>query len=455
MDDWDEADRAKVNPVVGQAGVAAGAGASDAKTQRIITATDDPILTALALLLTISDFDTKTGALTETAPATDIASSGLNGRLQRIAQRLSSMIALLPTSLAAGGGLKVEGVAGGVAQPVSGTFFQTTQPVSAAALPLPSNAAQETGGNLAAILTALGLLLPTTDFDTKTGSLTETAPTTDTASSGLNGRLQRIAQRLTTLLAGGLPAALAANGGLKVEGVASGVAQPVSEADGTNIVLGALADAIVAAGATGSVSAKLRRATQGLEDLKSLIVLATGSNVIGSLVANQSVNEAQYGGVTVSAAATLDDAATNPTAPKIGALGMLYDPVAGAWVRHQTYYATSMLGSASRAAGTYDTTLLSYGFRKIFIYITITTAGGSTLTLAMNTANGAARLWTITTGLTVANTYAYLAGDFSSLPGGGTTSIQQVFPTALPGKFIVRIITTTTSTFNVDYELCN
>lgn len=33
------------------------------------------------------------------------------------------------------------------------------------------------------------------------GALTETAPATDTASSGLNGRLQRLSQRLTTLLA--------------------------------------------------------------------------------------------------------------------------------------------------------------------------------------------------------------------------------------------------------------
>lgn len=41
------------------------------------------------------------GALTETAPATDTASSGLNGRLQRIAQRLTSLIALLPASLGA------------------------------------------------------------------------------------------------------------------------------------------------------------------------------------------------------------------------------------------------------------------------------------------------------------------------------------------------------------------
>lgn len=39
------------------------------------------------------------GALTETAPATDTASSGLNGRLQRIAQRLTSLIALFPISI--------------------------------------------------------------------------------------------------------------------------------------------------------------------------------------------------------------------------------------------------------------------------------------------------------------------------------------------------------------------
>lgn len=48
------------------------------------------------------------GGLTETAPATDTASSGLNGRLQRIAQRITSLIALLPTALGASGGFKVD-----------------------------------------------------------------------------------------------------------------------------------------------------------------------------------------------------------------------------------------------------------------------------------------------------------------------------------------------------------
>jgi hypothetical protein len=39
------------------------------------------------------------GAINEAAPGSDIANSGLNGRLQRIAQRITSLIALFPASL--------------------------------------------------------------------------------------------------------------------------------------------------------------------------------------------------------------------------------------------------------------------------------------------------------------------------------------------------------------------
>ena len=84
---------------------------------------------------------TDIGGLTDAAPASDTASASLNGRLQRIAQRLTSIIALLPTSLGTGGGLKVDG--SGTPLPVSGTFYQATQPVSAASLPLPSGASQD------------------------------------------------------------------------------------------------------------------------------------------------------------------------------------------------------------------------------------------------------------------------------------------------------------------------
>jgi hypothetical protein len=64
---------------------------------------------------------------------------------------------------------------------------------------------------------------------------------------------------------------------------------------------GATADAAVAAGATGSISAKLRRATQGLEDLKTLIVLAAGTNAIGKLAANSGVDIGDVDVTSISA----------------------------------------------------------------------------------------------------------------------------------------------------------
>ena len=50
-------------------------------------------------------------------------------------------------------------------------------------------------------LDALATSAQQTSQSTLFGAVTETAPGTDTASSGLNGRLQRIAQNLTTLIA--------------------------------------------------------------------------------------------------------------------------------------------------------------------------------------------------------------------------------------------------------------
>jgi hypothetical protein len=85
---------------------------------------------------------------------------------------------------------------------------------------------------------ALSTRLDTADFDTKVGSLTEAAPASDTASSGLNGRLQRIAQRITSLIAL-LPAALSASGFLKVEQPSVAVAAVVTSVSGsaTNVTL--------------------------------------------------------------------------------------------------------------------------------------------------------------------------------------------------------------------------
>lgn len=208
------------------------------------------------------------GAVNETAPATDTASSGTNGRLQRIAQRLTSLIALLPAALGAGGGLKVDG--SGTALPVSGTVAVT-------------GVATET------TLAAQSVLV---------GAVTETAPATDTASSGLNGRLQRIAQRLSsavTLLAGGLPAALGAGGGVKVDG--SGTALPVTASAGTNLNTSALAleatqtaqatligavteTAPVTDTASSGLNGRLQRVSQRITSLIALLPSALGQGTM-------------------------------------------------------------------------------------------------------------------------------------------------------------------------------
>jgi len=54
LDDWDESDRAKVNPIAGQAGIAAGSGAIDSLTPRVTLASNDPAVTSLGV---VDDWD--------------------------------------------------------------------------------------------------------------------------------------------------------------------------------------------------------------------------------------------------------------------------------------------------------------------------------------------------------------------------------------------------------------
>jgi len=54
MDDWDESDRAKVNLIVGQAGVAAGSGGVTASTQRVTLATDVALPAGTAIIGALS-----------------------------------------------------------------------------------------------------------------------------------------------------------------------------------------------------------------------------------------------------------------------------------------------------------------------------------------------------------------------------------------------------------------
>jgi hypothetical protein len=136
------------------------------------------------------------------------------------------------------------------------------------------------------------------------GATNETAPASDTASSGLNGRLQRIAQRLSSIISV-LPTALGSNGGLKIEGVSSGQAVPVSATtgavvDGAIATLGAKTDAKSTATDTTSVSAMsvFKQISASVQSLVSGTVLAAGTALIGRAVADAS---AATGGIPSTA----------------------------------------------------------------------------------------------------------------------------------------------------------
>lgn len=143
---------------------------------------------------------------------------------------------------------------------------------------------------LATLATATNQATVLTDL----GTVTETAPASDVASSGLNGRLQRIAQRLTSLIAL-LPTSLGTKTAANSLAVTLSSDQAALPAPADPF--GANADAVVAAGATGSLSAKLRRVTQGLEDLKTLIVLGAGTALIGK-TASGHATDTIYNGTT-------------------------------------------------------------------------------------------------------------------------------------------------------------
>ena len=161
------------------------------------------------------------GAVNETAPGTDTASSGLNGRLQRIAQRLTSILAKLPALGTAGTAssdvITVQGIASMTAIKVDGSAV--TQPVSAASLPLPSGAAtsanQATGNTslsniegyvdgLEALVTSTNTKLDTVHTDLGT-LLTTGAPITgqslESGGAGGLGWLSSVRKKLSDLIA--------------------------------------------------------------------------------------------------------------------------------------------------------------------------------------------------------------------------------------------------------------
>lgn len=114
MDDWDESDRAKVNPIVGQAGVAAGAGAVAATVQRVTLASDDPAVATL-------------GAISGAAVVTDA-----NGTLQQYLRGIVKLLITAGTVVLGAGSALIGNVGHGkTIKTVSGSLTADTDVIAA------------------------------------------------------------------------------------------------------------------------------------------------------------------------------------------------------------------------------------------------------------------------------------------------------------------------------------
>lgn len=81
------------------------------------------------------------GAKADAAASADDSTATFISLFKRFLSRLTTFMGQLPAALTASGNLKVSLQESNAAQAVTGTFYQATQPVSAASLPLPSGAA--------------------------------------------------------------------------------------------------------------------------------------------------------------------------------------------------------------------------------------------------------------------------------------------------------------------------
>lgn len=153
------------------------------------------------------------------------------------------------------------------------------------------------------------------------------------------------------------------------------------------------ADAIVAAGATGSLSAKLRRVTQGLEDLKTLTVLAAGSNLIGLVTPAP----ATAGGPTVTRIKSA--ATTNATSVKASA-GQVY----GWYLYNNTASAKFFKVYNKASAPTVGTDTPAFT-------VPIPANGGTNIEFSMGVPLGTGIAYAITGAITDADTTATAADD--------------------------------------------
>lgn len=248
------------------------------------------------------------------------------------------------------------------------------------------------------------------------GSLTEAAPASDTASSGLNGRLQRIAQRLTSILAGTpiLPVNIAPTwtniGANNTDGVAS---MDVSNYRSGSIDLSGTWSATVnvqfSNGSGNWYSVPLKnlnlRSSQagatanGIYEFTipsvSLMRIRTTAYTSGSVVANvllstllpgeidlAIIGSSTFGGgQLVVATGSGEGTSNNVPATWVGGYPFLYNTAT--WDRQRNNNSVSVLASTARTASA-NADVVTYNAKTFRVILNITAAPNTASTLTLS-----------------------------------------------------------------------
>lgn len=264
------------------------------------------------------------GAVDETAPGTDTASSGLNGRLQRIAQRITSLIALLPAALGAGGGIKVDG--SGTALPVSATDLDIRNLVNTDVVTAELSATDN------AVLDAIAAV---------EGATNGAAVITDadgTIQQYLRGLVKLLITSGTIVLGAGTAAIgkLAANSGVDI-----------GDVDVTSMPTGASAAQVQGTVAAGSAAAQnpvqmggkavsAIPAVVDANDVANLLTDLFGRHLVAAEAPNEAITEGNTATITDTTVTEVLAAAGASTKWRITTIGVYNsDATVGTWVKIQ------------------------------------------------------------------------------------------------------------------------
>ncbi len=253
--------------------------------------------------------------------------------------------------------------------------------------------------------------------------------------------------------------------------VDTGAGLPVSVQNASLAVTGPLTDAQLRAtpvpvSGTVAVTGTFWQATQPVSGpLTDAQLRAAAVPVSGTFwQATQPVSIAATLGVDTElpAAAALADNASTPTAPAVGAFGMLWDGVSG-WDREPANQEASLLASAARTSTTSSAAQTNRGHRGVIVWLNVTGAGaGGTILVHIQGWDPAASAW-VTLNATPAGAGAGFTGglgmEVSPGASGGTAAtagymIQRVGG-GLPRTWRVSVVhdTGNSFTYSVSFSL--